>query len=81
MWTEGQIDMTKLIIIFRNFAIALKMLDIRSEKSLQSQRCERNSVMFPILRRQEMVYVCTKKIVPFSSNNYFCSPEYSSFSK
>ena len=59
------LDMTKLIVAFRNFAIALKMLDMCSEDGLQSQKCERNSVMFPILRRQATVYVCTKNCTTF----------------
>jgi hypothetical protein len=75
------LGMTKLIVAFRIFVIALKMLDICSEDGLQSQKCERNSVVPYPVTPSNGLRLYKKKIVPFSSNGYFCSPEHSSFSK
>jgi len=77
--------MTKPIVVFRNFAAAFKFLYTCSDDHLHGQKREREreTALCSLCHdaRQRFRFVQKKKIVPFSSNNYFCSSEYSSFSK
>jgi len=62
MWTDGRTDMTKIIVVFRNFANTPKIRDPDDQVPIIQRKLEPSSnlVMLTVCRKLNPIYKATR---------------------